>query len=124
MTENQQCIICLSESPPAKPLGFSCGCSVKVHRTCLDQWLLTSQSACLYCRKPANLLESNRLQNPVEPIYYNPTIINIQVNPLPPTAEPPIQPRERILNKIVTISVCFGTIFGVTICAVLGKFSQ
>lgn len=70
------------------------------------------QAGCLYCRKPAEILSIN--------VLHNTTVVNIQVSP---TAELPIQPRERLIYKIAVSSICFASIFGVIIAEITGKFS-
>ena len=117
MTQPNKCTICLEEEPAPRPYKFSCGCSVKVHKSCMDEWFKKPNAGCLYCRKEAKVVEGNMMENPVEPVYH--TVINIQINPPVPTAETPIQQRDRIILKILGVFVCVILTFAIVIATVI-----
>ena len=60
-----ECAICLMSETTVITQTFVCGCVVKAHSTCLNQWFSKPDSNCVYCRKPTAIRPSTVIESPL-----------------------------------------------------------
>ena len=91
-----ECAICLVSETTVLTQKFVCGCVVKAHSTCLNQWFSKPESNCVYCRKPTVFLPiaSPLISRPIDVSPVRPASANIlRGRRLTPPSSVPTPPR-------------------------------
>ncbi|KAL1861989.1 hypothetical protein Plec18170_000813 [Paecilomyces lecythidis] len=67
LSENERCLICLSDYEAAEELRQLTNCKHVYHKDCIDEWLTTGRNSCPLCRGQGVTESSNGTQsNPVQ----------------------------------------------------------